>query len=327
MKAIIIDQAAPDRALRYEDVPDPGYGQSDLLIRVKAAALNRADLRRAATHFAASDKVGGHPIAGVELAGEVAAVGGDVAGFRPGDRVMAMAGGAYAEYAVIDHRLAMRAPATMSWEQAAATPVTFVTAHDALASCAELKAGEIVFVQGASSGAGIASVQMARLMGARHVLGTAGTPDKLERLRALGCDMPINYRTGDFVAVVGERTQSRGADVIIDLVGSHTAQGNIDACAIAGRIVCVGRVAGLDATINLDEFSRKRIRMIGTTFRTRSLEERIRAVRKFCDEALPALEQGTIRPVVDSVFPLRDAAAAQERMRANEHFGKIVLGI
>ena len=327
MKAIIIDQAMSDRPLRYQDVPDPSYGKSDLLIRVKAAALNRADLRRAATHFAASDKGGGHPVAGVELAGEVAAVGADAAGFKPGDRVMAMAGGAYAEYAVIDHRLAIRAPASMSFEEAAATPVTFVTAHDALTSCAELKPGETVFVQGASSGAGIAAVQMARLKGARHVFGTAGTPDKLERLRALGCDVPINYRTEDFVAVIRERTQSRGADVIIDLVGSHTAQGNIDAAAIPGRIVCVGRVAGLDATINLDEFARKRIRMIGTTFRTRSMEERIAAVRRFCDEALPALEQGTIRPVIDSVYPLHDAAAAQERMRANQHFGKIVLAV
>jgi NADPH:quinone reductase-like Zn-dependent oxidoreductase len=308
-------------------VPDPICGKSDLLIGVKAAALNRADLRRAATHFAASEKDGGHPIAGVELAGEVAAIGADVTGFTIGDRVMAMAGGAYAEYAVIDHRLAIRVPSAMSWEDAAATPVTFVTAHDALTSIAALKTGETVFVQGASSGAGIASVQIARLKGAGQVFGTAGAPEKLERLRALGCDVPINYRSEDFVAVIRRHTQSRGADVIIDLVGSHTAQGNIDASAIPGRIICVGRVAGLDATINLDEFSRKRISMIGTTFRTRSMEERISAVRRFCEDVLPALAQGTVRPVIDSVFPLRDAGAAQERMRANQHFGKIVLKV
>jgi putative PIG3 family NAD(P)H quinone oxidoreductase len=315
-----------DRPLRYEDVPDPSCGRSDLLIKVKAAALNRADLRRAATHFAASDKAGSHPIAGVELAGEVAALGEDTAGFKVGDRVMAMAGGAYAEYAVIDYRLAICAPASMSWEEAAATPVTFVTAHDALTNCAALKPGETVFVQGASSGAGIAAVQMARLLGAGRVFGTAGAPNKIEGLRALGCDV-IDYRNEDFIAAIRERTQSRGADIVIDLVGSHTAQGNIDACAIAGRIVCVGRVAGLDATINLDEFSRKRIRMIGTTFRTRSMDERIAAVRAFCDDVLPALAQGKVKPVIDNVFPLRDAAAAQERMRANEHFGKIVLTV
>jgi len=327
MKAIVIDEALADRPLRYQDVPEPVCGKSDLLIAVKAAALNRADLRRAATHFAASDKKNSLPIAGVELAGEVAALGADVTGFAVGDRVMAMAGGAYAEQAVIDYRLAIRVPPAMSWEEAAATPITFVTAHDALMNAASFKAGESVFVQGASSGAGIASVQIARLKGAAHVFGTAGSPDKLERLRALGCDVPINYRSEDFVAVIRERTQSRGADVVIDLVGSHTAQGNVDAAAIRGRIVCVGRVAGLDATMNLDEFSRKRIHMIGVTFRTRSMEERIAAVRAFCDDVLPALAQGTIRPVIDSVHPLREAAAAQERMRANQHFGKIVLKV
>lgn len=326
MKAITIDQTMQDRPLRYEDVPEPVAGKSDLLIKVKAAALNRADLRRAATHFASSDKSGGAAIAGVELAGEVAAVGPDVRGFAVGDRVMAMAGGAYAEYAVIDHRLAILVPKAMDWRDAAATPITFVTAHDALTNCAALKAGETVFVQGASSGAGIASVQVARLLGASQVFGTASAPNKLDGLHALGCDV-IDYRNEDFVAAIRERTKQRGVDVIIDLVGSHTAQGNIDAAAIPGRIVCVGRIAGLDATINLDEFSRKRIRMIGTTFRTRSMDERIAAVRAFCDGVLPALERGTIKPIIDSIYPLREAAIAQERMRANQHFGKIVLEV
>ena len=221
VKAIIIDEALPDRPLRYEDVPEPVCGNLDLSIAVKAAALNRADLRRAGTHFAASDKKDSLAIAGVELAGEVTGFGADVRGFAVGDRVMAMAGGAYAQQAVIDHRLAIRVPLPMSWEEAAATPITFVTAHDALMRAASFRTGESVFVQGASSGAGIASVQIARLKGAAHVFGTAGSSDKLERLRALGCDVPINYRREDFVAVVREHTQSRGAEVVIDLVAQR----------------------------------------------------------------------------------------------------------
>jgi NADPH2:quinone reductase len=327
MKAIIIDEALADRPLRYVDVPEPIPGDNDLLIAVKAAALNRADLRRAATHFAASDKTARLPIAGVELAGEVVAIGAKVTGVAVGDRIMAMASGAYAEQATIDYRLAMKVPASMSWEQAAATPITFVTAHDALVSTAELKHGEDVFVQGASSGAGIASVQIARLKGARSVFGTAGTPEKLKGIQALGCDFPINHKRDDFVEVIRGKTSGRGADIVIDLVGSHTAQGNIDACALRARIVCVGRVAGLDATMNLDEFSRKRIRMIGVTFRTRSMDERIAAIAAFEDDILPALANGKVYPVVDSVFPLQEAAIAQERMRENKHFGKIILKI
>jgi NADPH:quinone reductase len=327
MKAIVIDESKSGRPLRYADVAEPVCGESDLLITVKAAALNRADLRRAATHFAASDKAASLPIAGVELAGEVAAIGSKVTGFKRGDRVMAMAGGAYAEVATIDYRLALRVPESMGWEQAAAIPITFVTAHDALTNAAELKRGEDVFVQGASSGAGIAAVQIARLLGARHVFGTAGVKAKLEGIRAVGCDVPIDYHSQNFVAVIRETTGGRGADIVIDLVGSHTAQGNVDASAITGRIVCVGRVAGLEATMNLDEFSRKRIRMIGVTFRTRSMEERIAAVQSFRDGILPALGEGKLKPVIDSVFPLSEAAAAQERMRENKHFGKIVLKV
>ena len=150
---------------------------------------------------------------------------------------------------------------------------------------------------------------------------------KLKGIRALGCDVPIDYHSQNFVAVIRETTGGRGADIVIDLVGSHTAQGNVDASAIAGRIVCVGRVAGLEATINLDEFSRKRIRMIGVTFRTRSMEERIAAVHKFRDGVYRRWSKGNIRPMIDSVFPLSEAAVAQERMRENQHFGKIVLKV
>jgi NADPH:quinone reductase len=327
MKAIVIDESQSGRPLVLREVPDPVVGRSDLLVAVRAAALNRADLRRSASHFAASEQHSVAAIAGLELAGEVIAMGADARGFAVGDRVMAMAGNAYAEKALVDYRLAIPVPATFDWQQAAATPITFVTAYDALMSAAELKPGESILVQGASSGAGIAAVQIAHIKGARQVFGTAGDAAKLTRLHELGCDVPINYRTQDFVAIVREKTGSAGADIIIDHVGGTAAQGNIDAAAIKGRIICVGRVAGVEATINLDEFSRKRLRLIGVTFRTRTLDERMQVIRRFCAEMLPELEIGSVRPIIDSVYPLADADAAQERMRANLHFGKIILKI
>ncbi len=327
MKAVVIDESRAERPLIYTDVPDPRPGPTDLLVVVRAAALNRADLRRAATNFASSERRGAAAIAGLELAGEVIATGAEVKGFGAGDRIMAMAGGAYAELATIDYRLAIPVPASFAWTQAAATPITFVTAYDALMSAAEFKPGESVLVQGASTGVGIAAIQLAKMAGARTVYGTAGAEGKLQRIAELGCDVPIDYHTQNFVDVIRERTQDVGVDVVLDLVGSTTAQGNIDSAAIRGRIICVGRVAGVDATINLDEFARKRIRMIGVTFRTRSLEERTEVMRRFTQEIVPTLDRGMVRSVIDSVFPLAEASAAQERMRANKHFGKIILHV
>ena len=212
----------------------------------------------------------------------------------------------------------------MSWEQAAATPVSFVTAHDALTRAGALQAGEVILVQGASSNTGIAVVQIARLKAAR-IFGTAGSAHKMTRLHSLGCEVTINYREKDFIEVICEMTQSRGADMIVDLVGGNAAQGHILSSAINGRIICVGRLGGPLTTIDLDEFSRRQLTMIGVTFRTRSMEQRIAAVRSFSADILPALGRGSIHPIVDSVYPLSEVAAAQERMRANKHFGKIVL--
>jgi NADPH:quinone reductase len=325
MKAIVIDEASPKRELRWETVPDPQTGRADLLVAVRATGLNRADLRRAATHFAATDGRKSAAIAGLELAGEVIAVGADVKGFAVGDRVMAMAGSAFAEQVAIDHRFAIKVPKSMSWENAAATPISFITAHNALVTAGRFGKGETVLVQGASSGAGIATVQIARLLGASTIFGTAGSPAKLERLRDLGCGVTINYRTDNTAAIVRERTESMGAQVVVDYAGGNTFPATLDSAAIRGRIVCAGRVAGTEATFNLDEFSRKQITMTGVTNRTRTLPERIEVVRSFRDDLMPAIEKGQLVPVVDSVHPLRDAETAYERMGGNEHFGKIVL--
>ncbi len=327
MKAIVIEGAGPAARLVLQEVPNPKPADSDLLIAVRAAALNRADLRRAVTHFAASDKTPHAAIAGVEMAGEVIAMGPKVQGFSTGDRIMAMAGASYAEQVCIDYRLAIPVPDGFSWQEAAATPVSFVTAHDAITSAGRLKPGDTVLIQGGSTGAGIACIQVAKLKGARTVFATAGDPEKLYKLSALGCDVALNYRKDNVAAEINGRTSARGVDLAIDIVGGSAAQVNIDSLAIQGRIVCLGRVAGVEATINLDEFSRKRAHMIGVSFRTRSMDERIEAVRRFREDLLPSMAERKIWPVIDSEMPLASAALAQEHMRVNRHFGKIILRV
>lgn len=278
------------------------------------------------THFAASGKKGS-PAAGLELAGEVVAIGSEVTGFAIGDRVMAMASGAFAERAAIDYRFAVLVPQAMTWEVAAATPVSFIMAHNALIAAGAFTSGESVLVQGASSGAGIATVQIARLLGASEILGTAGSPDKLKRLQALGCGVTINYREDDTASVFRTHTKGRGVDVTVDFAGGNTLQKSIDSAAVHGRIVCAGRVAGVESTINIDEFSRKQLEMTGVTNRTRTLDERIQVVRAFRDDLLPALKKGTLVPLVDSIYALEDAEAAYQHMGTNTHFGKIVLKV
>lgn len=325
MKAVVIEPRDGGATLAVRDVPEPTPKPSEVKVAVRAAGVNRADLRRAVTHFASSEGKGAAAIAGLEMTGEVVATGADVRELRVGDRVMAMTGSAYADFVCIDARLALKVPPTLDWVRAAAIPVSYIASHDALANAGALREGESVFINGASSGAGIAAAQIARWLGARVVLGTAGSDDKLRRLRDVGCDDVIDHRAGHVAAAVRARTDDKGADLVIDIVGGEQAMVNVDAAAIGGRIVCLGRVAGARGTLDFDEFSRKRVRMIGVTFRTRTFAERVQAVASFAQAVLPAIASGAIAPVIDRVMPMSDADAAQAYMRGNGHFGKIVL--
>ena len=328
MRAVVIETTPGGTFLRLREVPDPSPGPADLLVRVRASALNRADLRRAAVHFKQSERAEAAAIAGLEMAGEVIGMGAEVSGFRMGDRVMAMTGAGYAEMVAIDHRLAIPVPAPFTWAQAAATPTVYVTAHDALVSQGGLAEGQTVLIQGASAGTGIAAVQIARAWKAGRIFGTAGTDDKIARLRALGCDTPIPYKTSDVARVVRDGTQQRGVDLVLDLVGGGALSTNIAAVRIKGTIICVGRVGGSTDQINLDEFARKRVTMVGTTFRTRTLEERAAVIRRFRDEMLPLFESGAIAPVLDQrEYSFEQAEAAQAYMAENGQFGKIVLHV
>jgi NADPH:quinone reductase len=326
MRAIVIVSENGASSLRLQTVPEPEFGPNDLLVDVHAAAVNRADLRRASTHFAGSESGPTVAIGGLEMAGEVAAVGEAVTGFSVGDRVMAMAGRAWAERVAVDHRLALPVPRPFSWTEAGATPISFITAHDALVSAAGLEPGETVLVRGASSAAGLAAVQVARELGAARVFATTNTPAKLDALADLGAE-PLNSSGGPLAPRIEAMTDSRGVDIIIDIVGAGVVQDNIDAAAVRGRIICLGRLAGTEGSFDLDEFSRKRIRMIGVTFRTRTVEERTAVVSRFREEMLPLLESHAVRPVIDSVFPLADVERAEQYVRENRSFGKVVIEV
>lgn len=326
MKAVCIENIDGLAELVVRNVDRPAPRDNELLVRVHCAGVNFADLYRAARHFGSSDATTA-AIAGLEMAGEVVGIGRGVSGFSTGDKVMGMTSATYAEYCCIDHRLAMRLPQGMSWVDAAAISATFCTAHDALATNGELAAGETVLVQAASSSVGIAAIQIAKLLGAGRVIGTSTSAVKLERLAALGLEHGIDSKKIDFADAVLSQTDGHGADVIIENIGGDTLPGDIRCAAVKGRIVNVGRLGRWTGEIDLDEHSRKRIRLIGVSFRSRSVEEHAELVRKAGDFLTPAFDRGQIRPVVDRVFALDAAAQAQDYLKSGKHFGKVVLSV
>lgn len=324
MEAIIIESDPAPARLVVREIPDPAPGPDDLIVVVHASALNQADLRRAPTHFAGSDNREGPTVGGLEMAGVVAAAGPNVRDFAVGDRVMAMTGGAWAQKVRVHQSLALPVPAGFSWAQAAATPISFVTAHDALVSAARLARGESVLVRGASSAAGLAAIQVARVLGSGPIYGTTNSAAKIPVLERLGCRGILSGGAG-VAGVIRELTNAAGVEIVIDIVGAGTVQDNIDAAAVAGRIVCLGRLAGPEGRFSLDEFSRKRIHMIGVTFRTRTFEERVAAVARFREEMLGRLSSGEMQPVIDRSFSFREIEEAQRYMREMHNFGKVII--
>jgi NADPH:quinone reductase-like Zn-dependent oxidoreductase len=241
---------------------------------------------------------------------------------------MAMCPGAYAERALFDCRTALRVPDGLSWPMAAAIPTWFLTAHDALITNGRMARGEAVLVQAVASGIGLASVQVAKAMGAGLVLGTSRSTEKLARIKSeLGLDVAIDAGSENFVACTREATGGEGADVIIDNVGASVFDGNIEALALGGRLVGVGRLGGKTAAIDLDLLALKRLSLIGVTFRTRTIAQKAAVGQSAMRDLAPLIEAGTLCPIIDRTYPLAEALAAQDYMRSNRHFGKIVLTI
>ncbi|MCW5735204.1 MAG: zinc-binding dehydrogenase [Enhydrobacter sp.] len=321
MKAAVVTE----QGVQYTDAPKPSPKANEILIRVKAASLNRADLAVASGHRHGT--VGGAgTIVGLECAGEVEAVGADVKDFKPGDRVMSSAAGGFAEYAVTDAGRAHKIPANnMSYEQAACMPVAVQTMHNALVGAGRLKKGESVLIQGASSGVGLLGMQIAKHMGASIVMGSSTNEGRRGKLKDFGCDVAIDTTDPRWPDKVKEATGGKGVDLIVDQVSAGVMNENMEAAAILGRIVNVGRLGGMKGEFNFDLHALKRIDYIGVTFRTRTPEEVRAIVTSARADLWPAIESGQLHLPIDRTFPLSQAAEALAHMKANAHFGKIVL--
>ena len=312
--------------LQVDNIEEPRLGPDDVLVEVRASALNRADLIQRRGRYPAPAGVRAD-VPGLEMAGVVAAVGERVADRHVGDRVFGLlGGGGYAEKVVTPAGMVMTIPESLSFEQAAAVPEVFFTAYDALFNQGGLVMGETALIHATGSGVGTAALQLARHAGA-ITFGTAGSPEKLARAMELGLEYGINYRSEDFLAVTRERTGGRGTDVILDVVGAPYWERNLAAMAVLGRLVMVGTMGGADVSFRISDLMGKRLRVLGTALRVRRLEEKLALTRQIEKHVLPLLAAGRLKPVVDRVYALEEAVAAHAYMESNHNFGKIVLSL
>ena len=306
---------------RQQPVPSPAEGE--ILIKVIAAGVNRPDVLQRKGLY--PPPKGATEIPGLEIAGEVAAIGRDVTRWKPGDNVLALVvGGGYAEYCLAFEGHALPVPATLPMIEAAVIPETFFTVWHNAFERGKLAKGETFLVHGGSSGIGTTAIQLAKAFGAR-VFTTAGTPEKCEACRKLGADLAINYKTEDFVALTKETSAGHGADLILDMVGGDYIGRNYEAAAVEGRIVQIAFQAASRANVDMMRLMLKRLTHTGSTLRARSVADKSAIARAVETHALPLVAAGRVRPVIDSTFPLRQASAAHARMESGNHIGKIVL--
>jgi len=320
MKAAVVTATGP--ALR--DVPLPRPGPTELLVKVRASALNRADLGMAAGHQHGAAGGEGSPL-GLEWAGEVVAAGAEAGGYGVGDRVMCSGLGGFAEYAVADHRRCFPVPEAMDWRKAACLPVALRTLHDALVLNGGLVAGESVLIQGASSGVGLMGLQIARKVGASVVIGTSTTAAKRDRLAEFGADHAVDPTDPGWVERVLDATGGRGVDLVVDMVSGPWVNDLLALTAIGGRIVNVGRLGGQRAEFDFDLHALRRIRYIGVTFRTRTVEDVAVITDRVRQDIWRFVEDGSLDLPVDRTMPLMQIGDALAEMKENRHFGKITV--
>jgi NADPH2:quinone reductase len=326
MKAIVFTGAGGPEVVEVREVPDPVPQRGEVLVRVRAAALNRADLLQRRGLYPPPPGVR-EDIPGLELAGEVVRCGEGVAGWKAGDRVMAIAAGeAQAELAVVHERMLIPVPDGLPLERAGALPEAGITSHDALFTLGGLRPGWPVLIHAVGSGVATAALQIARAAGAT-VIGTSRTPDKLERARGLGLDhgLLISRDGPGFADEVKRLTGGRGVPLVLDFVGAPYLAENLASLAVGGRVVVIGTLGGGKAELDLGAPMRLRASVIGTVLRPRPLEEKVAATRAFARDVLPLVASGRVKPVVDAAVPLAGAREAHARLEKNETYGKLVL--
>jgi len=323
MRAVVAEGSGGPEVLKVVQRPVPRPGDGEILVRVKAAGVNRPDVIQ---------RQGGYPpppgapdILGLEIAGDVAAVGSHAARFSIGEPVMALVpGGGYAEYAIVHESNALPVPPGLSYEEAGAIPETYFTVWTNVFDRGRLQSGETFLVHGGTSGIGTTAIQLAKAFGAT-VIATAGSQDKCDACLRLGADVAVNYRSQDFVAATKEATSGRGADLILDMVGGDYITRNYDAAAQDGRIVQIAFLQSPKVEVDFRRLMVKRLTHTGSTLRPRSPAEKAVIARALEDKVWPLLAQGRCRPVMDSTFAFEDVANAHARMDGGEHIGKIVL--
>jgi hypothetical protein len=325
MRAVVLRSHGGPEVLTIEEIPDPGIGPEEVLVSVRATALNRADILQRMGLYP-NPYPEAHEVPGLEFAGTVAAIGERVRLWKVGDQVMSITGGGtYAERVAIHERQLLRVPAAVGLDAAAAIPEVYLTAWDALVVQGGLTSGRWALIHAGASGVGTAGIQIARAIGARvAVTCSAG---KVDAVRALGADLVIDYGSQDFVEETKRVTGGRGVDVILDVIGGDYVNRNIAAIALKGRVVQVGVMGGGTTPVNVGAMLGKRMQLIGTVLRARPLEEKIALIQRFAAEMLPLFDTGVLKAVVDSRYPLERIAEAHAHMERNANIGKILIEI
>ena len=326
MRAAVITEPGGPEVFRIQEIPDPIPGPEDVLVEVKATALNRADLLQRRGRYPAPLGIRGD-VPGLEMAGVVLSVGDLVEGFSEGDRVFGLlGGGGYAEKVITNYSMLAHIPDNLDFNNAAAVPEVFMTAYDALFNHCELRMGESALIHAAGSGVGTAAIQLAKSVGA-VTFGTAGSQEKIDKAKELGLDLGVNYNTQQFPEVIKDATNSRGVDVILDVIGAPYWVDNISSLATKGRMVIVGTMGGATQEVNLGALMQKRLTIKGTVLRSRSMPEKMTLNQQFVKHVLPLLGHGNIKPVVDRIFSIEEVADAHTYMETNANFGKIILSV
>jgi NADPH2:quinone reductase len=325
MQAVSIREPGKPEVLQLETVAVPELRESDVLVSVSAAGVNRPDVLQRLGMYPVP--VDASSLPGLEIAGEIVAVGASVSRWQVGDKVMALThGGGYAEFCRVDESHCLTMPESMTWVQAAAVPETFFTVWYNVFMRAGLRSGESILVHGGSSGIGTTAIQLAKAINA-SVIVTAGTDEKCRFCEQLGADHAINYRTEDWENTVLELTGGSGVDVVLDMVAGPYMQKNIDVLGRDGRYVIIAFLQGPKAELNMRNVLGKRLTITGSTLRPQTTAEKAAIASEISEQVIPLLESGRVRPIIHATFPLADARLAHELMESSQHMGKIVLEI